>query len=619
MYGYAGNILRVDLTSRKVSKEPLPQWLVDEYVGGRGFVARIILDEVPPGTDPLGPGNKLVMAAGPLTGLPLPGTGRTHFAILSPATGGYGDSNMGGHFGPELKYAGYDVLIVEGRAEKPSYLFIDDGRVEIRAAEELWGLGAFRTEERLKAEVGEEFKVAVIGPAGENLVKFAAIAHDYGRQAGRTGVGAVMGSKNLKAIAVRGTGAVPLAQPRKLLEISHRVYRDISQRPGSAAWTEYGTAGIVPWANGQGVMPTRNFQGGWFDRADQIDGKALREKIFVNHKGCMGCPIPCGKYSRVTLNGNYHYVEGPEYETLSLVGTNCAVDSIEGVAYLNWLLDDLGLDSISGGSLMAFTAECFERGILDEERLGGPVHFGDVNSLGRIAQMIAYRQGIGDLLAEGVRTAARSIGPAAEKLAIQIKGLEVSGYEPRSTPAMLLAYMTCDIGAHHNRSWAVTWDFALGRMEVKGKADKVIDQQHVRPTFDTLGVCRLHWVEVGFELENYPEMLEAVTGRARTWDELKLVGERVWNTTRAIFLLHVPGFGRKDDMPPERFYTEKLPDGPGKGMGVTLDQVEALLDDYYAQRGWDRNGVPTAGKLEQVGLAPLAGRLRGVGVRVADA
>ena len=615
MYGYSGKILRVNLTDNKISVEPLLQELVDNYIGGRGFVAKIIYDEVPAKADPLGVENKLVVATGPLTGQPLPGSGRTHFGIISPATGIYGDANMGGHFGPELKYAGYDILVVEGGSSKPVYLYINNDLVELRDATEYWGLGCFEAEERLKKNLGEEFKIALIGPAGEKLVKYACISHDFGRQAGRTGVGAVMGSKMLKAIAVRGTNRIPLANPRQVLEIAHQMYRAIAaKQPEATNWTTYGTAGIVDWSNRMGTFPTRNFQSGYFESADNINGSSIKERIFVNHKGCMGCPIPCGKYSKVSREGRDYYVEGPEYETAAMVGGNCAVPGVEEVAYLNWVMDDLGLDTISTGNVLAFVMECVQRGFLTVEQLGGMLSFGDVNGAARLCKMIAAREGIGDLLAEGVKYVSQKLGPETESFAIHVKGLEISGYEPRSTPANLLAYMTCDIGGHHSRGWAATYDFALGRMELVGKAEKVVELQHIRPAFDNLGVCRLHWVEVDFELDFYPEMLDAVTGKPLTWDDMKKVAERVWNVTRAIALRRVPGFGRKDDMPPSRFFTEKLPDGASKGLGVSLADIETLLNKYYEERGWDYNGVPTAAKLYELGLEYIVKDLAASGI-----
>jgi len=608
--GYAGKILRVNLTDGSWSTEKTSEELIRRFLGGRGFCAKMLYDELEPDVDPLGPENKVVIAPGPMTGLFLPSSGKVHMASKSPATGGYGDSNMGGHFGAEIKYAGYDAVVIEGAAKRPCYLVVEDDRVELRDASTWWGKGSFETEKELKQRLGEEFQIATIGPAGENVVRYACITHDFGRQAGRTGVGCVWGAKKLKAIAVRGTRSVPLADVRGALRKGRQMFEACFSKPGFKEWTPYGTAGVTDWINEIGAFPTKNFWTGYFEHYKNINGQALRERILVTDKGCFACPTPCGKYSRVREAQRCCYVEGPEYETIAMVGGNCLLDRIEDIAYANYLMDDLGIDTISGGNVIAFALECFEKGLITEEEAGRKLAFGDLDSVLYLARKIAYREGIGRILADGVKAAAERIGGGSERFAIHVKGLEWSGYESRYAPAMMLAYMTADIGAHHNRAWAITHDVAVGRDAIEGKAAKVIELQHIRPLFDTLGLCRLPWVEIGFELEHYAEMFPLVTGLDYTWEDLLLISERIWNVVRCFNVRHIPGFGRSWDYPPARFYEEPVPTGPAKGKLISRETLDRLLDDYYALRGWDKNGIPTPDKLRQLGLEELAADLQ---------
>jgi len=603
MNGYAGKILRIDLASGDFSTEPLPPELIRDYLGGRGFAARILYDEIPTGADPLGPDNRIVIAAGPLSGLFVPAAGKTTFAARSPATGGWGDSNIGGHLASEMKYAGYDAIILQGIAPRPSYVYIKNDRVEIRDAAFLLGKGAIETERALKDVLGDEFQIATIGPAGENRVVFACVSHDFGRQAGRTGVGAVMGSKNIKAIAIRGTKAIEVADLDKMIAIGKDMFKASFAAPNIREWQRYGTSQVVPWANSIGAFPTRNFKSGYLEGNEGLSHELMRREIVVNDKACFSCPMACGKYSHTTAKGYDAYVEGPEYETSALIGGNCAITDIKDVAYANYVCDELGLDTISAGAVIGFAMECYEKGIISAKDTGGiEARFGDVDAFVKLAHKIALREGIGDLLAGGVRRAARHLGRGSDEFAIEVKGLEWSGYESRSAPANMLAYMTADVGSHHNRAWAITYDIALGRDVLEGKARKVIELQHIRPLFDVLGACRLLWVEIDFDLDWYPKVLEPITGVKYTMDDLNRISERVWNLTRLFWIKHVPGFGRKDDWPPSRFYRRPMPDGPTAGRMINRKQLEKLLDDYYALRGWDSKGHPTPEKLAELGL-----------------
>lgn len=610
MYGCTGKILRINLTAKSHQNEALCDETYRTWLGGRGLIAKILYDELDPAVDPLGPDNKLIMASGPLSGVYLPASGKLEFGAKSPATGGYGDSNMGGHMAPELKYAGYDAVIFEGVSDQPCYIVIDDDKVEIRSAAPLWGQGTFATEKALKDELGEEFQICVIGPAGENLIKFACIQHDFGRQAGRTGIGAVMGSKKIKAIAVRGTKGIPLADASAVLAKGQQMYKGCFEKPGFEEWTPMGTAGVTNWVNEVGAFPTHNFKTSYFEGHKGINGEALKERILKTDKGCFGCPTPCGKYSRTKVQIKDKkfevHVEGPEYETIALIGGNCELSTIEETAYANYVMDDLGLDTISGGNVAAFAMECFERGVITPDQVEGrELRFGDLESVVYLSEIIARREGLGDTLAEGVKVAADRLGKDSQRYAIHIKGLEQSGYEARWAPAMMLAYMTADVGAHHNRAWAITHDVAVGRDLIEGKAAKVIELQHIRPLFDALGICRLQWVELGFELYHYEEMFKAVTGVDYSWEDLLKISERIFNLTRMFWVKHMPGFGRSWDYPPARMSEEDTPTGPSKGKRIPLEDLNRLLDDYYTLRGWSLDGLPTKEKLEELGLGSL--------------
>ncbi len=608
MYGYGGRILRVDLTHGTITKEPTPEEVVRDYLGGRGLGAYLLWSEVPRGADPLGPDNKLFISTGPLSGTLFPGAGKMDFATKSPLTGGYAGSSMGGMLTAELKYAGYDAIVLEGISPRPVYLYVDDEKAELRPADAYWGQGSFTVEKMLKEELGEAFQIATIGPAGENLVKYACINHDFGRQAGRGGVGTVMGAKKLKAIAVRGSGDIPIADPAEFTRVAGEAYRACKEAEGLDTWTRYGTMMVTSWCDENGALPTRNFQSGSFEQGPDIYAPVFRDKIVVTDKGCFGCPSPCGKYSYSKKHNTY--VEGPEYETNGMLGSDLGIGDIEDIAKANQLCDELGLDTISAGGAIAWAMECYEKGILDREQTGGlDLRFGNAEAALALIERIAHRDGwLGNLLAEGVKQAASEVGQGSEKWAIHVKGMEQSAYDTHSATSMLLAYMTADVGAHHNRAWAITYDIAAGRDRVAPeKAAKVIELQHIRPLMDCLGCCRLQWVELGMPLDYYAPALKALTGVDRSWDDLLHISERVWNLTRMIWVREVESFGRAWDAPAPRFVEEPAIGGPTDGRFTPPEAAQQMLDFYYQQRGWNSNGIPTPATLERLGLAELAG------------
>jgi aldehyde:ferredoxin oxidoreductase len=602
MNGYGGQILRVNLSNGQISKEPTPPEVARQFIGGRGFGLYFLLKEVPPKADPLGPQNKLIISSGPFSGLLIPGAGKCDWTTKAPLTGGYASASMGGHFTAEMKYAGLDSIILEGISPKPVYLFIDDDKIELREAAQLWGKGSMVVEKILKDQYGEEFQVAAIGPAGENGVSFAHINHDYGRQAGRGGVGAVMGAKKVKAIVVRGSKSIPVADPEAYRKAGLELFKACKEAEMLKEWTTYGTTIVVSWCDEVGALPTRNFSAGSFEDGKNLYGPVMRQKIVITDKGCFGCPSPCGKYSRVQRYNTY--VEGPEYETIGMIGSNLGLSSIEDVAQANYLCDEWGIDTISAGGVIAWAMECYEKGIFTKADTDGlELKFGNAEAVFKLIEKIAKKEGLGALLADGVKRAAQKVGKGSEKWAIHVKGMEQSAYATHNATAMLLAYMTCDVGAHHNRAWAITYDLQVGRDRVAPeKVARVIWLQHFRPMFDVLGGCRLQWVELGIDRNLYLPALEAITGIHRTWEDLELVGERLWNLARLYWMREIDGFDRSWDLPAPRFYEEPPTSGATQGQITRFEDVQKLLDMYYEQRGWSPQGHPTPQTLERLGL-----------------
>lgn len=609
---YSPRILRVNLSKRKFSKGKISPSFVGKYIGGRGFGARILYDEIKADVAPLSTDNKLIFATGPLAGTTIPGSSRTALVSKSPLTGGYGDSDVGGNFGPELRSAGYDCVILEKRAKNPQYLVLDDDTHELREASHIWGETTRETQNIIKEELGDDtFNVAAIGPAGERLVKFAIIDADD-RQAGRCGLGAVMGSKNLKAVAIRGTGDIPIVDAdafHKTAEECHAILKNSWEKFTGALelkqWRRYGTAHGVLLYNEWGCLPTRNYQSGFFEKAETISGELMREKLVVAEKGCYGCPTGCTKFS-VVKTGPYAgtFVDGIEYETLGTLGSNCGIANIEAVAKANQLCDQLGLDTCSTGNVIGFAMECYEKGILKKKDTDGlDLRFGREDAYLQVIEMIAKKEGIGKILAEGVRFAAQKFGSGSGKFAIHSKGMEFTAYEVRGMPGMALAYATCDIGAHHKR--ANPSSIEVKDRGVEGKAKLVVDQQHDRSLADLIGVCRIVKTGAHIGLEKYAEAVSAATGVQFDKNDLLEAAERVYNLTRA-FNARL-GFSRKDDVIPDRFFEEPVPSGPTKGMRIHRSDFERMLNEYYEIRGWDtKTGIPTRRKLEDLGLKDIA-------------
>jgi aldehyde:ferredoxin oxidoreductase len=595
--GYVGKTLRVNLTKASIEKGSTNVLPLKAFIGGKGLGAWILYNELAPGTDASSAENKLVFATGPLTGL---GPAMAKYAVVtkSPLSGTFLDTLSGGYFASELKRAGYDIVIVEGRASKPSYIRIEDHDVKLVDGSHLWGRGTFETEETIKHEMGDKkARVASIGPAGENRVRFACICNDFGRQAGRGGSGAVMGSKNLKAIAVRGSGQIGVTQSDVYQKITAEFHEKIKTSDESKTRRKYGTWGSVLVANQLGVLATRNFQTTFFEKAEEVGEEAISTHVLEKNMYCFGCPIGCGKLSKVK-QGPYigTTVEGPEFETIGLLGSNCGIHDIDSIVKANELCDDLGMDTISAGGVVGFAMECYERGLLSENILGGlQLTFGNSVAMLETLRMIAYRENVGDFLAEGVKRAAEIIGKGAGDLAVCTKGLEFPAWDPRGAVGMGLAYATSDIGATHTRAFTILSEIKMNRFSTVGKAELVKRMQDQRSLINSLVLCTLS----PFDYSDAVAMLEAVTGWDFSDNEAIATGERIFNLTRLFNVRE--GFARKDDSLPKRM-SEPVLTGPIAGHCITPESLEKMLSEYYELRGWGSEGKPKLEKLKELGL-----------------
>jgi aldehyde:ferredoxin oxidoreductase len=602
VYGYVGNILRVDLSRGKTSVEPLNMNWARMFVGGKGLGAKYLYEELKPRTDAFSPENVLILMTGPLGGTTAPCTAKHVTITKSPHTGAFLDSYAGGYFSTELKFAGFDAVILKGKAKQPVYLWINDGQVQIKDANGLWGKDTHETERLIKEELGDkEVKVASIGPAGENLVRFSCITNDLYRQAGRGGAGAVMGSKNLKAIAVRGTQGVSVPNIDEFIDLCKEIItNDVLKSPDNEWVIVDGTPAIIRMSNEAGILPTKNFQSGVFKDVDKIDAAAIR-KVLVRRRACYSCPMACGNITLIR-DGPFAgtMVEGPDYETLVLSGSNCLINDLGAIAKYNLLCDKLGIDTMTTGDVVAFAMECYEKGIITKKDTGGlDLTFGNINAYMKMPELIAYRKAIGNTLAEGVQKAAVKIGKGSENFAVHVKGLEYPGYDPRGSISMALAYATSDRGACHERAWSVGSE-AFGKLDpftTEGKAQLVSGTEDLYAVKWSLIICDFY--AIGYP--NMSRLLSAATGWNVSENELKLMGERIWNLTRLINARE--GFIRKDDSLPKRIATDPLPEGKAKGYVVKREDFQKMLDEYYKLRGWDREGRPSKEKLEQLGLS----------------
>ncbi len=601
MFGWNGYFLNVNLGKKTSFAEAYDASFTLNFLGGRGVAAKVLWDKLPVGTDPLSPENILVFATGPLTGFPLPNSGKLVVASKSPLTGGYGDGNLGTFAAVHMRKAGYDAILVEGKAESPVILHVKDKTVEFLDATDLWSLDSFEAEARLRKIYGRTAGIVSIGPGGENLVKFACVVSQEGRAGGRPGMGTVMGSKNLKAVVFEGSGALPAAYPKELKELGLAGYREILGKPSYGFWKRQGTLSTVEWSNEQSVLPTRNYREGVFADAEKIGGFAA-EEIKVANRGCPNCNMTCGNVVK-DAEGKQSEVD---YENVAMLGSNIGLGDLGQVAALNRVADELGLDTISLGSVLGFAMEASENGLIKER-----IPWGNYKEAKALAEDIAHRRGLGDVLAEGVRVAAVRMGDSSTGWAMHVKGLEISAYDCRTAPAMALAYGTSPVGAHHKDAWVIGWEIQHDREGYgEEKAAKVIEFQHTRGIFECLGVCRFPVVNLGFEKEWYPKYLYAATGQEFPWSYLNVIAERVFNLVRAFWVREYNGKWTSElDVPPTRWFTEPLNEGPLKGSKLDRAKYDALLQTYYEKRGWDENGVPRRQTLARLGLSGVSEQL----------
>jgi aldehyde:ferredoxin oxidoreductase len=587
-----GKVLRIELGRKKTSSQPLTKDQTELFLGGRGLGVDILFRELPRGTNPLSPENKMVFATGPLTGTGAPTSGRYSVITRSPLTGTIFDSNSGGHFGVQLKRSGWDAVVVEGKAEKPSYLWIRDESVEIRNADHIWGSNTHATEDTVKSETDKEAKVACIGPAGERQVLISAIINDKHRAAGRGGVGAVMGSKNLKAIAVLGTHETPIANREEFTAAARVGLEAISKNPVTKdSLPNYGTAVLVNVINEIGALPTMNFRRGYFEDADAISGETIRERIFEKRVACDACTIACGRETKIP--GRDRHGEGPEYETIGAFGAACGVRDLEAITEANYLCNEYGLDTISTGSTIACAMELSDTGHLTS----GP-RFGDSEAMVNLVKMIGERTGIGNELAEGsFRFAERHGHP---EFSMSVKALEIPAYDPRGIQGMGVAYATSNRGACHLRAYMTSPEVLgnpalIDRFKIDGKASLTILLQNISAATDSMVLCRFS--QFAMNPEHYARLLRAVTDIPFSARDLMDIGERIFNLERVFNVRE--GFGREADSLPKRVLETPLPEGHSKNVTVAL---EPMLDEYYRLRGWTSNGIPTINTLSELKL-----------------
>ena len=609
--GFTGKVLRVDLTAGKVSVEPINWDWAEKFIGGRGLAARYAFDEIKPKIDPLGPDNVLMVWTGPAEGTMIPLNGRYLFATKSPTTGTYLDSYIGGHLGPELKYAGFDGIIIKGKSPKPVYLFIKDGKAEIKDASKLWGKKVDEVQKKIREENkgDNKIRVASIGPAGENLSKMACISADLYRQAARAGIGAVMGSKNLKAIAVRGTQGLSVSNISKLVQVCKESYKvDGIDNPDNAGMITDGTPQIVDMSQTAGILPTNNFQDGMFADAAKINSEHLKTNVLVRRRACFGCVLACASFTRVR-EGKFKgtAVEGPEYETIALCGSNCGINDFNAIIKFNLDCDMFGIDTMSAGDTVAFAMELYEKGILTKKDTDGlDLKFGNVDAYVQMPEIISMKKGnLGKLLADGTAPAAKKIGKDSIKYAMQVKGLEFPAYDPRGTVGMSLTYATSERGADHLRAWPAAVE-AYGNVDpwtTDGKAELVAEDQ--RRTAVKWSIMFCDFLSIG-----YPPMVKlynALTGKNVDEAQLRHVGDRIWNLVRAFNMRE--GFTAKEDVQPWRIENEPLKSGKTKGKTVPKKDFDKMLADYYKLWNWDAQGRPTKEALHAVELDDIAAQL----------
>jgi aldehyde:ferredoxin oxidoreductase len=618
--GYNKKVLRIDLSEQKIEIEEPEEYIYRTYLGGAALAAQYLLKELPKGVDPLSPENILIFTCSVITGAPIPGASRYTVAAKSPLTNGYGEAEAGGWWGPELKRAGFDAIIIKGRSSKPVYLWIHDGEVEIRDASKLWGMVTGDSQDAIKDELGDDkVRVLQIGPGGENLVRYACIVNELKHFNGRTGMGAVMGSKNLKAIAVRGTKDIEIADDDSAKDIFKWLREKYVYKPHDMH--DEGTARLVPALSEGGILPTRNFRNGSFEKALDISGTRMKETILVRRGTCYACSVTCKREVEVDERG-FHASRkygGPEYETVGSLGSLCCVGDLAAISMGNEICNKYTIDTISAGAAIAFAMECYENGILTKEDTGGiELNFGNAEAMVKMTEMIGKREGLGDILSEGVMRASKKIGKGSEKYAFHVKGQELPMHEPRGKRSLVYAYSISPTGADHMEApHDVTYELAtadenyslspLGLLESVDSLDmgpkkvrvffyaKILDD-----FYNSIGMCDFVAGPIGpFSISKVVEYIKAVTGWDTSLWELMKVGERA-NAMMRIFNYR-EGFTKDDDTLPDRFF-EGLENGALKGVSLDREEFEKMKALYYQMAGWDENGYPTKAKLVELDI-----------------
>jgi aldehyde:ferredoxin oxidoreductase len=602
MYGWTGNILRVNLTNKTFKRESFGEEFAHKWVGGRGFAAKILYDEVKPGTDPLGPDNKFIAALGPIAGIPAPNTGKCVVAAKSPLTGFYGDGNLGTRVSEHLRKAGYDAMIIEGKADRPSMLYIQDDKVEFLPADDVWGKGTYATNDWIYGKYGAGVGVLNIGQGGENLNRYAVVRSMEGRSGGRPGMGAVMGSKLLKAIVVKGTHPIPQADPKAMKALGTGDLKKVHEIDLETGWSKQGTTGVLSFCNEVAGLPVRNFRKTQHPESWKVDGERLNEARVATY-GCPNCTMRCG----ITIHDREGRESELDYENIGLLGTNLEIFDLAQVGCLNYLCDEYGLDTMSTGCALSFYADAIDHGAT-----GGDFRFGDAERAKRLIHMAAHREGeIGNLLADGSLRMARAFGHGSEAYAMQVKGLEVAAYNCKFIPGQALAFGVSPIGAHHREAWIITFEIKHTSRESYGpeKAEKVIELQRIRGgMFEVLVACRFPWIELGWGLDNYPKYFNTVTSLKWTLDDMWDMADRIYGLIKLNYLREYPDTTRKQDYPPAVWFDPANADkeGPIAGKVLEVDKYDRLLQHYYDMRGYDNRGIPTKATLKKLGLGQEA-------------
>jgi aldehyde:ferredoxin oxidoreductase len=606
-----GKRLSIDLSAKSVTKGEIEEDVLKNFIGGKGFAAKVLYDELKPGTNPLSPDNILVMVTGPLAGTSAPAFAKIAFATKSPLTGIFIDSYVGGNLGPEIRFAGYELVTIRGKAKKPVCVSISDEEVKIEDASDLWGKDVVETEEALKDRFGEKARIASIGPAGENLISHACVCHQIYRQAGRGGIGAVMGSKNLKAIVVKGTGKVKVADESKFNKAVREANENIrNNKIIQEGLSKYGTLTMVPMAQAMGIATVKNYSSGVMEEevANKLYGPAIDERYKPKHLSCFRCPIACEKRIEIMSNKWGKFTAETEFETLMLLGPNIGITDYEAIAYLGLLCDRMGMDTIQTGNAMSFVMECYEKGLISKRDTQGlEPNFGNEQAALEMVTDIAYRKALGKLLAQGTKAMADKIGRDSEKFAMHVKGLAFpAAWDVRGSHGHGFSFAVSDRGACHTSSDVdfIEQSGAPGvpdRFTLEGKPKIVKDTEDLATARETLISCIFNFLPPEIHLK----LLNSALGKAISMDEFLLVGERIEQLIRA-FNVREGNISRKDDILPGRVFEEPIPEGPSEGHKISRQKFEEALSIYYELRGWNKDGVPTKRKLDDLGLKKAA-------------